>query len=503
MQAPPMGPIRRLRHPRRLAVLALATLLSGPSAHDAAAQPARADWLLPCTVNNVDGSALCGTREVWENRAAQTGRQIGIRVVVLPALGPDRLPDPIFYFAGGPGGSAISATAGIARTFATLRSQRDLVFVDLRGTGRSHPLRCPSPPDDAPLQTWFSEFLPDDEVRACKAGLDADPAFYSNISAMDDVNEIRMALGYDRINLYGGSGGTRSIQVYLKRHPTTARAAILKGVVPMDMENPLPHARSLEAAMAALLEACRAEPACGAAYPDLAADWRRSQEPFAKEGTVRATVRHPRTGRAETVTIGRGTYADGVRHILYTINASRRLPAMIHAAARGNYDHFAQLELEQSLGFAAALSMGAFLSATCAEDLRFVTEEDIRRATDGTFLGDYRARRQLAACAVWGSGEEVGASFQQPVDADVPVLLISGAHDAVTSPEGAERVARALPRAWHLVFPNQSHDTVNPECERRLMADFIRAAGGEGLDTRCVGETRRPPFLVELPGGGG
>lgn len=472
-------------------LVALLVNACAPSAQVHSATPA---WLTPCTIEDA-GPALCGTREVWENRAAQAGRRIPIRVVVLPATGPDPLPDPIFYFEGGPGAPATGAASYVAELFASLRDRRDLVFVDLRGTGGSHPLTCPAPAAGAPLQEWFGEMLPDAMVAACREALDAEVSFYSNTSATDDVNEIREALGYDRINLFGVSGGTRSIQVYLRRHPATARAAILKGVVPMDMENPIPHARSLEASVHALIDGCAAEAACAAAYPDLAGDWKRSQAHFAGGRTATATVKGP-DGRVEQVEIHRGIYADGVRHILYSIERSRRLPGLIHAAAGGNFDVFAQRELEQAIGFAELIADGAFLSATCAEDLRFVTEDDIRAATDGTFLGDYRVRRQLAACRVWGFGEDVGADFQRPVTVDVPVLLISGAVDAVTSAAGAERVARALPRAWHVVFPNQSHDSRNPPCEQRLMVAFLLAADGAGLDTGCAATTTRPPFLI-------
>jgi pimeloyl-ACP methyl ester carboxylesterase len=169
---------------------------------------------------------------------------------------------------------------------------------------------------------------------------------------------------------------------------------------------------------------------------------------------------------------------------------------MIHAAAAGNFDAFAQRKLEQELGF-SSIADGAFMSSTCGEDLRFISEEDIARATEGTFLGDYRVRRQLAACSIWGFGVDVGADFQKPVRAEIPTLLISGAVDAVTPPDGAERVAKALPRGRHVIFPNQSHDFANLACEQRIMKDFIVAGSADGVNVRCAAETRRPPFQLD------
>ncbi|NIM51372.1 MAG: alpha/beta fold hydrolase [Gemmatimonadales bacterium] len=471
----------------------LTLLLVSGGTTPAVAQHAYPDWLTSCQIDQLNAAALCGSYEVWENRAAEQGRRIALNVVVVPAPGPDRAPDPVFYFSGGPGGAATEAVVGASQILRGVRQQRDLVFIDQRGTGQSHPLDCEEPTGDGPLQAFFGEFLEEEYVRACLARQDADVAQYTTPIAMDDIDEVRAALGYERINLYGGSYGTRAAQVYMRRHTATVRSAVLKGVAPMDMKNPLPFARALEHAVGAVIEACAAEAACNEAYPDLAGDWQRSKEYFAR-GPVETTVEHPRTNRREVITIHRGVYADGVRHILYSVGASRQLPGMIHTAGRGDFDAFAQRELAQAISFNDALSGGMFMTVTCAEDLRFITEEDIERETSGTFLGDYRVRRQLAACEIWGWGAGVDESYTEPIRVETPVLLISGEFDAATPAAGAESVARHLPNGRHIVFPNQSHGFRNPACQTRIIADFIKAASADDLDLACVAETRRPPF---------
>ena len=457
-----------------------------PSALPAQGPPARPDWLHPCSLGQVETPALCGTYEVWENRDTRQGRRIPLRVIVVPATGQSPAPDPVFHFAGGPGGSSASSAAGLSRAYARVNQRRDLVFVDVRGTGESHPLRCPTPGPDDPLQDWFREFLSDDMVRACLAAQDADVRYYTNAVAMDDVNEVREALGYALINLDGGSGGTRQEQVYIRRHPTTVRSAVLRGVVPMDFEMPLPFSKAMETGVRGVIETCRQSPECNGRYPDLAGDWERSTRYF-DQGTVEATVKHPATGRSERVRIDRGVYADGIRHILYTMRGAARLPGMLHLAAQGNFDAFAQQELEQSIGYARALSMGVFMSVSCAEDVPFISEADIERATTGTFLGDYRVRRQQAACRIWPRGVGVDERFQDPVSVDVPVLTISGDRDTATPAEGGERVARGFPRGRHVVFPKQSHDMTNPQCAVALIAAFYEAASAENLDVGCIG----------------
>lgn len=437
----------------------------------------------------VFGNARCGTYEVWENRAATSGRRIPLHIVVLPARGSERLPDPVFYFDGGPGAGAASAAPHVGRLLASVNQSRDLVFVDVRGTGRSAALRCDMPADDAPLQRFFDEFLSDEYVRACLQRQEADVRFYTQPIAMDDIDEVRRALGYDRINLFGASGGTRQEQLYMRRHGGSVRSAVLHGAHPMDGEMPLAFSRALEEGIRWLVAACASDAGCNAAYPALAESWERSKRRF-DAGPVDATVRHPRTGREERVRISRGVYGDGVRHMLYNLGAARDLPARIHAAAAGNFDPFAQAELRQVLLYDRVLSHGFFLSSTCAEDVRFISEEDIRAATAGTFLGDYRVRRQQAACRIWPRGEGVDDSFQQPVKVNVPVLLISGEVDVATPMASAERIARELPNARHIVFPNQGHAFANPDCASRLIAQFIATASSDRLDTACVAETR-------------
>jgi pimeloyl-ACP methyl ester carboxylesterase len=477
---------------RRL--LALVPLLTAGSIL-LASRPARfPDWLRPCPSPQLGSGALCGRYEVLEDPAEQEGRRIALNVLVIPASGPLVLPDPVFYLAGGPGASATRAAPTIVEMLAWLQRQRDLVFVDVRGTGGSAPLECEAPGPNAPLQAYFDDFLPEDFVRACLARQSARVSLYANPTAMADLDEVRRALGYERINLFGVSGGTRAAQVYLRNYPHAVRSVVLKGVAPMDMENPLPHARGLEVAVRALFTACEREVGCRRYYSDLAGDWERSKLGF-RDGPVEAEIENPRTGRSERVSISRGVYADGVRQLLYNLIDARALPQIIQSAGRGDFGPFARRELVRKRASFQTLAFGAFLSSSCAEDLSFVSEEDIERETSGTFLGDYRVRRQVEACRIWGFGD-LGAGFQQPVRSAIPVLLISGADDPVTNPEGAERVADHLSSARHVVFPNQAHDSTNPACENTLIRDFIYAGSAADLNVRCVSSTRRPPLLA-------
>ena len=145
---------------------------------------------------------LCGTHSVFENRAAREGRRIALNIVVLPAQSPTPADDPVFVFAGGPGLGAASTVTGDSEWFSnTVRRERDIVFVDQRGTGASNRLSCAFG-DPAAMQTSFGELFPQQAIRACleEARPSADVTLYTTPIAMDDLDEVRAALGYGRIS---------------------------------------------------------------------------------------------------------------------------------------------------------------------------------------------------------------------------------------------------------------------------------------------------------------
>lgn len=169
-----------------------------------AASPARLQ-LHACHLEGVQEELRCGAWRVWENREARRGRQIDLRVVVLPAKAARPAPDPVFVLAGGPGQSAVEQAAAFAGS--ALRQQRDLVLVDQRGTGGSNPLFCHfygTPPD--PRRVAEEPYAPA-AVTSCRRQLEkvADLRLYTTPIAMDDLDDVRAALGYDQIDLFGGS----------------------------------------------------------------------------------------------------------------------------------------------------------------------------------------------------------------------------------------------------------------------------------------------------------
>lgn len=460
------------------------------------ALPAAAAPLVPCKVAGQDGEieARCGVLEVWENRATRTGRKLHLKVVVLPATGPGRQPDPIFYLAGGPG-EAVTAQAGFADS--DLRRERDLVFVDQRGTGAPDLLDCDlGRPGD--LQSYLDAQFPLDEVRRCRAELEKkfDLTLYSTAWGADDLDEARAWLGYDKINLSGGSYGTRMAQVYLRRHPEHVRAVVLNGTVPMDEALPISHAANGQRALDLVLAGCDREAACRQAFPKVREELRQVLDQAGRE-PVRVTVRAPQTGRPTEIRLNRGTLADGLRWLLYAPQTAAAIPLLVHEAARGNWAPLAEASVNARTGILGLLAGGLLFSVTCSEDLPFIDPATIPQRTTGSFLGEDRVRSQAAACAAWPHGTPE-PNHREPIRSNVPVLVISGERDPVTPPEFGERTLRHLSNALHVVIPGGGHYG-NGSCPVEIEKQFLRRGSVQGLDTSCLARTQPVPFLRELP----
>ena len=464
--------------------------------------------LTPCKVPGERGEvdARCGLFAVYENRAARSGRKIHLKVVVLPALSAHPKPDPIFFFGGGPG-EAIAGEAGGAADD-PLRQDRDLVFVDQRGTGEPDRLGCNLGGRDDDLQSYLGEMFPVAAVRQCRDELAkrADLTLYTTDVAMDDIDDARAWLGYGRINLNGGSYGTRAAQVFLRRHPRSVRTVILNGVVAMDETLPISHAAAGQRSLDLLLGWCDADAACHQAFPDVHRELKAVLDRLAK-APVEVEIRNPATGKKAgygpdkhlpvKVSAREEMIADGIRWQLYTPRTGAALPALIHNAYLGHYEPLAEAAVGSRLTIIQVLAFGMFFSVTCAEDIPFIDPSQVAARTAGSFLGDYRVRQQTAACGVWPRAK-VPPGHREAVHSDVPVLLINGERDPVTPPEFGDRAARFLTNSLHVVVPYGAHGGETP-CVAKIQRDFLAQGTVRGLDTACLRDVKLEPFLLAPP----
>lgn len=449
--------------------------------------------LSPCHIEGFSEEVLCGAYRVFEDRAARTGRTIDLQVAVVPALRRDSDPDPLFLLAGGPGQGAKKYGALIPLAFRELRKTRDIVLVDLRGTGGSNPLGCDL---GDPLEMIEGGYL---DVTPCLRGLKADPRLYTTEPAVDDLDEVRAALGYERINLWGGSYGTRAALVYALRHPDRVRSVVLDGAAPFEIKLPLHNAWGAQRALDRLVADCAAEPACRAAYPRLRDE---IDEVFARldQGPVPVRFRHPRTGRPVEMTVTRGAFGSGLRGMLYTPAHASLVPWMIRSARQGDFAPFATLGLETAAWSTETMSLGLTLSVLCSEDVHRIRAEDAGREVRGTFLKGFEIAAWRQMCERWPRGPMPAMPGTASAPLPVPALILSGDLDPVTPPRWGEAMKKHFPGALHVIVPGTGHNTSTTGCVPDLIARFVEQGGAEGIDASCVGKVRRPPFVIDPSG---
>jgi pimeloyl-ACP methyl ester carboxylesterase len=431
---------------------------------------------------------------VFENRSTGEGRKIRLGMVVLPARAENPEPDPVFFLHGGPGAAATSIAK--RQISGWMRETRDLVFIDQRGTGSSNALRVPIGGSDDDLQTYLKPYFDVEAFRAALPEIEAraDISQYTTPNSVDDFDEVRDALGYERINLRGGSYGTRSALVYMRRHTRSIRSATLQGIQPIAYLNPLPHARGAQESLDLIFDEIEASEKYRKAFPNLRENFTAILKRLERD-PAEVVVSHPKTKEDSTVLLRRNAFAEAVRLQLYSMPSNRRLPLLLSRAHTGDYRELVQAAILQSRSVRNMLAWGMLIAVTESEDISRIDPADIGSACAGTFLGRTRIDEQLAIAEFWPSGS-VAKNFSDPVSVSVPTLLWSGTHDPSTTPAWGAEAASHLPNSLHIVIPS-GHGVFGPEVER-LDRTFLERGSVKGLDISDLEALTLPPLVLPV-----
>ena len=440
--------------------------------------------LLPCTVADVRGPTLCGRYEVREDRDAADGRTILLDVLVAQATSGPVERDPVVYFHGGPGGSSVENAFWVASLMAGARQQRDLVFIDQRGTGNSGKLSCEGvlPGGQGSL---FGTHFPDDHIEACvsRLSLEADLREYTTDIAADDIDEVLSWLGYDDVNLFGASYGTRLALVFLRRHEDRVRSVLLNGVAPPNRGIHINGAANTDASIQWLLDDCGSDPVCAAAYPDLETDLGTLLARF-DGGPVRVDVELD-DGSTRLVDYSLGDFGYAIRRMLYDDSAFSIAPWIEESIDTGGWSGFPGYYLARTRWVGGSFGTGLHLSVICSEDIQFVPEAEVQAKTAGTRFGATLVRRYQDACSRWPTAP-VPSSYRQAVVAGTPALIISGERDPVTPAAWGDEAAASLANSKHVVVPGGGHFPVSA-CIELIQNTFFVVGDPNAVSTSCVG----------------
>jgi pimeloyl-ACP methyl ester carboxylesterase len=440
--------------------------------------------LTPCTI--AGQPAQCGSLPVYEDRDTRKGRIINLKVAVIKSTSPQPAEDPVFLLSGGPGVAATTDTGNL-QLFRYIQKDRDLVLVDQRGTGGSNQVSAPTTPDWSGMSPgevenayaiWIKEQLPK---------LDIDMRYYTTSVAMDDLDEVREALGYEKINLFGGSYGATAAQYYLRQHEQHVRSVVLVsgslGNTPIWERQ----AANAQKALDMLFARCESDAACHSAFPEVRTEFavllqRLDEEPVVIEW------------EGGTLTLTRDLFAAKVEDMTRDANRAAALPRLIHRAyALEDWEIFGSA----SWGDWSSLMMA--YSIQCNENWAAFSPEEVARLGQGSYLlgwNLFRANKYALVCKYLPQGITPEGVSDQPVS-QVPVLLFNSELDPLDPPSNVAGSQKIWPNSLALTLPGRSHsisDYITADCILQITSKFIEAGSTQDLPTECLQDIKPIPF---------
>jgi pimeloyl-ACP methyl ester carboxylesterase len=470
-----------------------------------AAQPAAAEEaaLLPTTECRLEHplrlssiAARCGALRVPIDREHPKEGFIDLKVAVVPALNRRSTAAPLFLLAGGPGQSAMQVYVALSSAFARINRNHAIVLLDQRGTGNSSQQSCVYPED------WQEPADPMPALRKatmdCLAKLGAQVRFYTTSIAVRDLDAVRAALGYELIDLYGGSYGTRVAELYMRRYPTHVHAVILDGVTYPQQAIGVETPQDAERALNLIVARCVQTSDCAATYPQLQDDLNLLLRQFGPQ-RVLVTIDDPNSGLPLEFEFNRRIFNAALRMLSYSSMQASLLPALIHEAAHGKLRPLAAQSVMNMRQISDQLANGMQYSVVCSEDEPFfagaINRADMAKTYQGTDLAD--ALHEI--CKLWPRGP-VDADLHAALRSDIPTLLLSGEADPVTPPIDAERAAEGLTRHRHLILKGEGHGQLATGCMPIIAADFLDNAAPDKLDASCLERHTPEPFFLSMTG---
>jgi pimeloyl-ACP methyl ester carboxylesterase len=453
----------------------------------------------PCTLAPEFGTqtveAQCTTMKVPEDRARPNGRQLELAIAWVPAKS-EGAPDPLFFIAGGPGQSALDSFPGIAPAFTELRKKRDVILVDQRGTGKSAPLVCKDSEGKSAVVDKDDYSLEAATAFAARCATlmskNADLRFYTTTDAIQDLDDVRAALGAAQINLMGVSYGTRVAQQYAKRYPQHTRTVTIDGIVPNSLVLGNEHARNLERSLDSQFKRCQLAPGCEQKLGNPRAQLNAVMAELKAEPPL-VTYRDAITGESKRERLTPGHVATLARMFAYAPQAAGLLPLELNEAAQGRYEPLMALSKLLVSTVGDQIMHGMQLSVICTEDAGELKADP---ADANSLLGVDLITTMAAQCGVWPKSQRP-KDFRAPLAGNMPVLILSGEFDPVTPPRYGEEVLKTLPNGRHLVVRGQGHNVLPVGCLPKLFARFVETADAKSLDAKCLDTV---PYAVPFTG---
>lgn len=458
------------------------------------AVPTACRFIVP---KSAEGTVVkCSDIIVPENRAKKDGKTIKIHVAVFP--GKKELP-PTFELIGGPGGGADPMVGFLAagdgkemEDYGFLRERGDYIVFDQRGIGRSLPnLSCANEMATASQSAPFVGLMTTCRDRLVGEGIDL--GAYTTYDNALDVDDIRKALGYQKMDLHAISYGTLLALEVMRHRPEGVHAVIIDGVVPPEAKLITDTPRTIDENLTRIFNSCGAQPACKTAFPDLESDLTALQKKIETQPL-----------EAQGDSMDWYSFIGMVGGAMYQPEGVKRIPLWVHDFnARGNaaFDDFVKdeqsaqnepprasnplvseveagidrvysnpVDAEKYLG----MNDGMYTSVTCSDSGQY---EDLDSAIAEVkklrpaFQEVEQIKEQFAICNVWPKSEK-RPTTKAPVVSDIPTLSMGGEFDPVTPAYWAEQVTKTLSKSRYMFMPALAHGSMDA-CSRQIKSAFL------------------------------
>jgi pimeloyl-ACP methyl ester carboxylesterase len=453
------------------------------------------------TVRDEQGKAVpyeIGTLYVPENRSKPNSRLIGVGFARIKSPQSTGAP-PVFWLPGGPGLSVLEAfpknDMGKLRTWLGLAAAGDLVVIEQRGYSvRGEMLTVPRAA--SPLDRPASVRVEADAMRAqakaaIAANADKDLSGYDIGEFAVDVDDLRRALGYDKISLFGGSFGSQWSLAVMRLHPQIVARAVLSGVEPLNNGYDMPS--HVYAALQRIAYDADRDPGLKPYLPPggTMSAVHALHERFAK-GPVSVPIRDD-SGQTRTVVLGA---EDLQQALLSHTQEGERWPAFILSLYHGHYEEWARETLdERQAGDTILIGPLADSSLGVSAD----REHRLRTDPAVAMLGTWNFEANIASAPDWPT-RDMGDDVRKPVPSEIPVVFVHGDWDTSTPIDNTLGLLPYFRNGHAILVHRGGHDGAFYQLRNELAAkqaiyDFLRTGDTKGLPV----EVTLPLPKFELP----
>jgi predicted dienelactone hydrolase len=489
----------------------------GSAGYDAAGAPQAAAYTphfepAPCSYPVTEGDKVeCGYLTVPEDRSRPDSPVIRLHVVNFKSKSASPQPDPIFVVHGGPGadGGVINWLWTNDPTASAFRADRDNIYLEYRGSNFSEPaFYCPELEADTTRLAGMS-FVGEVEwsaaaVQACAARIAAtghNLSAYNPLAAAADLADLRIALGYDTVNVYAVSYGTVLAMLWMQHYPAGLGSIVLDSVGPPDVNWIDAQLAVVNGAFDALFHACAADPTCRAAYPDLETAFYTVLARL-RAAPVSVTVQDD-GGASYDVTIDDLKFVSYAREGMFIGDGFTTIPAGISAAYQGDFTPVARAWLEYLAGRhgttgpgSGADSKGVYYTMMCTHYGGFTDLEQAsaRYAAVGAdpsvydWAVTYILSDTLAACPEWNVQPPASGIWEHPIQSDRPVLMLVGTFDSDSAPMLSETYVDAFANGHYYELPS-GHALLFTDCGLDMIKQFY-ANPTQSPDSSCIGDMK-------------